>query len=615
MAFTSRTRVAYSSLFSIQDTPQSPFFDSLLELPPDGLDLHLNKLEIEACIGPFKANLNALTLSCLRRASTGTPNTDPKRHAITTPTILFRCLFMKSPAPTGWEAMEILAGGVSRADTVFSDLTEIICTSLPNPEIPADLRHQILQLALTFMCGIGQLSVGAYLLRRSNDLFTSIVAFIKAPETETFTFEATMLVAIVANYHKSNLNAFYMQIRTTEDKTMMRKICWAANFALDTVVKSYQEISADDDTQTFAAAFGNMITKLRPDKALAPIEPPRELLKSQPIEAYAVLLPLFEFLRNPIFPLVFISAPDTKSSAASSPPSTIISLSSYLLTHASSTSSPRAIVYANLALNTLLALVQNDGVLISFTQPTDERIRLCRQRLPVLPTPPTRRAPLCAVLDCCVLWLRHNLHKRLEVQSYITCIWIIYRSIWFLWKAHIRLEYSWQGLWSAVISLLAFLSSKLDSLTTTGGVERLVRATVLLLDLALEKCELFLPTPQAVHQLVYELVRSSSTLAAQLSLLQSLAVHDPAAERRASLTNEQPAEAILTRLQGVCDYYQAKIVEAKAQTAHRAMKVVGVEIDRDGLQGLEKNEDIEPPGEVAEVGLSRFICADVLGLM
>lgn len=35
------------------------------------------------------------------------------------------------------------------------------------------LRHQVLQLAIVFTCSIGQLSPGAYLLRR--DLFPSIV--------------------------------------------------------------------------------------------------------------------------------------------------------------------------------------------------------------------------------------------------------------------------------------------------------------------------------------------------------------------------------------------------------------------------------------------------------
>lgn len=38
--------------------------------------------------------------------------------------------------------------------------------------VPVAIRHQALQAALIYMCGIGQLSPGAYFLRR--DLFPSI---------------------------------------------------------------------------------------------------------------------------------------------------------------------------------------------------------------------------------------------------------------------------------------------------------------------------------------------------------------------------------------------------------------------------------------------------------
>ncbi|KAJ7207390.1 hypothetical protein B0H12DRAFT_1158810 [Mycena haematopus] len=445
------------------------------------------------------------------------------------------------------------------------------------------------------MCGVGQLSPGAYFLRR--DLFPAIVSFIKAPETEIYTFEAILLLSVLANFHKSKQNPYIQRIRETDDKDLMQ--------------------ISDDDTsaQTLTAAFGSMMSKLRPDRALAPVDPPRELFKSQPIEACVVMLPVFEFLHtNPTFPLVLISPSDeTKSSAISSPPYTVLSLSSYLLTHASSTSSPRAIVYANLCLNTLLTLVENDGVLIAFSQPTDERIRLCRQRLPLLPVPPSRRPPLCALLDCCVLWLRHNLHKRLEVQSYMTSIWVCYRVVWFLHKAHIRLEYSWQELWSALIGLLSFLSSKLDSLLTTGGVEQLARATILLLDLCFAKCEMFLPTPQAIHQFVYELVRSAPIFEAQVSLLKTLAL--PQAERRSSWTTEQPAEVILARLLNSIQFYQTKVTEAHAQSAKGAMRVVAAELDRDGLQGMKEARETEPPGQVADVTFSRFACSDILSLM
>ncbi|KAJ7631175.1 hypothetical protein FB45DRAFT_917728 [Roridomyces roridus] len=609
----SKVVVAYTKFLRgpIED---SAFYAELFTLEVDRghLQAELNALPTEVFLGSLKPSFNALVRACLQHASAAAPSNDAKRHALETLSILTRCFFAKTP--TGFEVMEVFAGGVNQSDAVFTNFTALINESLANEDIPVDIRHQVLQLALIFMCGVGQLSPGAYFLRR--DLYPSIVSFIKAPETEIYTFEAILLLAVLANFHKSKQNPYLQRISESEDKDLMRKICWASNFALDAVVKAYQEI-VDDDVQTLASTFGSMISMLRPDRALTPVDPPKELFKSQPIEACVVLLPVFEFLRtNLTFPLALISPPEegAKSSAVSSPWSTILSLSSYLLTHASSTSSPRAIVYANLCLNTLFTLVRNDGVLFSFSQPSDERIRLCRQRLPVLPAPAARRPPLCALLDCCVLWLRHNLHKKLEVQSYTTCIWICYRVVWFLNKAHIRLEYTWQELWSALIGLLAFLSSKLDSLTTTGGVEQLARATILLLDLCLAKCETLLPTPQTIHQFVYELVRSSSVLEAQLSLLKALALPQ-AAERRTSWTDEQPAEMLLARLLGTTEFYQKKVAESRSQSAKGAMRVVAAEIDRDGLQGMRDFRETEPPGEVAEVTFSRFACSDVLSLM
>lgn len=41
-------------------------------------------------------------------------------------------------------------------------------------ESVASLRHQVLQVSLTYMCGVGQLSTGAYFLRR--DFFPAIAA-------------------------------------------------------------------------------------------------------------------------------------------------------------------------------------------------------------------------------------------------------------------------------------------------------------------------------------------------------------------------------------------------------------------------------------------------------
>ena len=162
-----------------------------------------------------------------------------------------------------------------------------------------------------------------------------------------------------------------------------------------------------------------------------------------------MLLPIYDLLyynsvfrdifRRSLTPLVDSSATVQSKTPL---PHALLSLTSYILAHASSTSSPRALAYAHLALTTLLVVVEDDvivGALCRSLQPEYPEIRLCRQvrsfimgpywvyendlvfpkRPPYLPFSSSPRPPICALLDCCVLWLRHNLHKRLEVLSYM----------------------------------------------------------------------------------------------------------------------------------------------------------------------------------------------------
>lgn len=58
---------------------------------------------------------------------------------------------------------------------------------------------------------------------------------------EEYTFEATLFLAILANYHKSDaakLNPYLKRIKESADGEFMRKLCWASNFALNSSIKS-----------------------------------------------------------------------------------------------------------------------------------------------------------------------------------------------------------------------------------------------------------------------------------------------------------------------------------------------------------------------------------------
>ena len=70
--------------------------------------------------------------------------------------------------------------------------------------------------------------------------FIIVSQLIKSPETERYTFEATLLLSFLANFHRSDaakLNPYLQHIRDTGDIELMKKICWAANFACDAAVR------------------------------------------------------------------------------------------------------------------------------------------------------------------------------------------------------------------------------------------------------------------------------------------------------------------------------------------------------------------------------------------
>ena len=65
---------------------------------------------------------------------------------------------------------------------------------------------------------------------------------IKSPDTEQFTFEAVLLLVLLANFHKSDaakLNPYLKRIRETDDEDLMRMICWATNYAIAAVVRYF----------------------------------------------------------------------------------------------------------------------------------------------------------------------------------------------------------------------------------------------------------------------------------------------------------------------------------------------------------------------------------------
>ncbi|KAL5494715.1 hypothetical protein ACEPAI_176 [Sanghuangporus weigelae] len=620
----------------------SQFWANLFSLQVDAAHLggKVQRLGKEEMLGSQKSLLNALCMTCISHIRSAARSDVRAEHAAETLSVVVRCVMEKGL--DGWEVMEVLAGGVGRSDEVFLGLVNAIEEVLLDETAPPTLKHAVLRLTLVFASSVGQLSPGAYLLRRN--LFPALTGIAKTPETEEYTFEAAVLLSILAGFHRTDsprLNGYLREIEKTEDREFLRAFVHAANYTMDSVIKAYQEI-LDDSPPTFVSSISSLFASFRPDRALSatPVDTPKERFKYQPTEAAVILLPVHDFLHlNTVFNAIllesFISASTSSAStrlvtngksktrpstslSTSLPPliCTFLTLCSYILTHATSVQSLRAAAYANLCLATLLHLVENDVAMSALIMPTpsgsDIKVRICRQRLPALPAGASTRPVLCAILDCCVLWLRHNLHRRLEMQSYMTCIWIIYHTIWFLSKTRRRLEYHWEELWRSLILLLDFLSAKMSE---SLKVEQLVQEIIILLDFSLSHAESFLGTPQAVHQLVYEVVRSTVTLHKQHPLCQQ----KQAKKRPRGQFTTNPSVA-LRRLLDAAAHYEQVIRDSgtKSSSANSVLRAIAREIERDGVLGARETNDDEASkrsDELGEIGFIRYAYGDVLTLI
>ncbi|KAL5639121.1 hypothetical protein ACGC1H_006594 [Rhizoctonia solani] len=567
------------------------------------------------------------------------------------------------PGITGWEIMDVLAGGVGVSDAVFTELVGALVYTMGNEHEPDEMRHSALQLSLALACGFGQLSPGNYLL--AQDMFPAIVSLIRSPTTTRYSFEAFLLLAILANYHRADaasLNPYLKHIQETGDVTLMHGLLWVTRYACARSVKAYRDIH-DDTPPSFTSTMSSIFSVFRPAAAPPPM---KELFSGQPIEASVILFPFFEHIsQNRAFRAIFaetihpdpvksqsrptsprlqttrppLGSPKNTGTPLGSPrlrPSSLImagrtasiasmvqqpqpntqlhqnvrcasefvSLASYILAHAGSTSAGagREEGYAGLVLDILERCVADEGILRAMcSSPVtgDLTIWLCRQRLPLLPLR-TGPAPLiCSVVDVCILYLRHNLSKKLDSGTYETCLRLIRRTVFFLQVERIRIDYHWSELWRAIVATLVFLLSKQDVIAnSTVPIDRVIAEVVQVLDLAVACADGFLPSPEAVHQLVYEMVRASPTLR-QLTKR----------EQRGKY-NQSLQDLLMT-----IEFYENQL--EGTNSADNVIQLLAREIERDGVYGISAREREEPGSIISggDVAFVRWACSDGLALV
>ena len=225
-----------------------------------------------------------------------------------------------------------------------------------------------------------------------------------------------------------------------------------------------------------------------------------------------MILGAYDFAHaNKLFCYNLLSCP-AENKSLETPHSAFLSFTSYILHHAYR--SARASLYGLLSLS-ILRIIVEDQVLCKRIC-TDEslmQVRLCRQRQPFLPPSTSPRPAAAQILDITIDTINHNLHKRLDVDLYVSSINLVHRLLCGILHASIRLKYHWSLLWQSLLGLLRFLTSYASDLSTiTFDIHALLTPLLKTITLTISTGNSFLPDPAAYDDLIYKLVENGTVL-------------------------------------------------------------------------------------------------------
>ncbi|RPA87009.1 DUF1741-domain-containing protein [Ascobolus immersus RN42] len=509
-------------------------------------------------------------------------NSPADEHALDTLSIFLRELLAKRYTNLSSDIISLLTG-LDNVDAVFTDFVGSLDNIIKNGRT-VEQRRKAIHLALTLACGAFQTGLLSYFTHR--DFFPALMKFTNDPDTNGLEFEPFLLLGILANYNKFEMqNPYQLRLDDFVNESAMKRIVQQLGKTCTSLRADYVAIHDDIpegwSLNSMLSYVGLTVLQGGKGKPATPTEPVVDGSKlsftTLPGAKAAVFLATYDFVHaNKLFSYNLVNYKDP-SSQTEPPISSFISITSYLVQHAHR--SPRAAMYGRVNLTILRILLEDEGIckrLIS--DETKAPVRLCRQRQPYLPIVRGDRVLLTAILDLITDGISHNLRKKLDVELYIANFTVLSRIISFLARTRTRLTYHWEELWRSLLSFLRFLASYPAELDTLSNIQQVLEQLVSILARSLSDGESFLPTTAAYDDLFYKLIENGD----QLIKFRD-AYH---------LDKKGLAAAHIKTLLKVTEHYASLIEENKSKMGKKSLSPEQVsEIIKKGYESLELNAD------------------------
>ncbi|KAK3828885.1 MAG: hypothetical protein J3Q66DRAFT_383510 [Benniella sp.] len=513
----------------------------------------------------IKDGINSIFLHAVQAMKDSLPQR--RLHAMQTLTIVLGEIFRKKFNNWSFDVIHLLTG-LSQADLVFRTLIEGLNTTLGGDD-PLEIKVVALRLAIALACGndnVNKNNLNEYFMQ--NNMFSSLIKFFLVVESADLAFEAMGLLGLLANHNKYEIqNPYLKNLMELSDEAVFQKMTMVIAYTCDGMRRGYTEVMDDDELSTvskLASAFSYVTGMLWNPKAQdsSVTDAAFALL---PDGRVTVLLILYDLIyTNKRFRKVFLTYSAPKPSSTTSETSSnngsmeqhqqpslgletsetglcaFLSFASYLLQH---NRTQRSSPYAQLCLVIIQIMVEDpatypyicsipqsqdvpsiltDASGIANASNTMAAVRLCRQRQPVLPIVKQSRPMAAVILDVILGFLKHNMKKKLQIDSYRLSIAIIFSLASRFKLLRVRLPYHWAEMWNGLQYLVKFLHSNSKVFEHSPEARDLVAETIDIINYFVAFGDLIMPDPASLYALYYEIVRSGiepfSDLAKQFSI-------------------------------------------------------------------------------------------------
>nr|CAB3223158.1 UPF0668 protein C10orf76 homolog [Phallusia mammillata] len=547
----------YDTIFKAEDLAlESPnFWDEffLLKVNAEYLEKKFEALSAKELLN-FKDDLNRFFSKCSEYIVSD--HLIRMINALQTISCLFRIVLTHDLGDHGFEAIDLLIGFNSaevQMQLLLRALTSILTNTSLTPQdedeevdeddhvYPPVLKSLVLQLLLIITTGIDNISQNTfleYIMMEGDGLESALVEMLADPVVRSrHGQDVLLLLTLLVNYRKyESVNPYIMKVSVLDNELALNGLASVISSSLANFNKQF--VTKQEETKS--SGLFSTITNMVGSMFIGDSDEQKQLIRTNE----AILLALYEAVhlnRNFIsvlthsHPDTLIGTPPTTpksgdgAARTSSTPNTptadsalsigstnnvLCSFIQYTSIVMQDTKVKQNIGSAKLCF-LILVCITEDQFANSFLHDDNMVFRIHIHRMPmrhrkVRAMDDGRSRPLaCWLFDLATEFIISHMMKEFPFMQHMRCVCIIHRLMCYQKKCHIRLQYNWKELWTALITFVKFIMSNETSFISQwkNGVFVLLTQVINLFNMFITFGDTFLPSPTSYDELYYEIVR------------------------------------------------------------------------------------------------------------